>query len=430
MGEGSHYGPDAPERVLIAADFKDLERSETLVEYDGDELELLATGPSLEPSHRGRWLLTLRESSKTTVTPARGTLPPGFATWLAVPLSQSRENLLTQEHLSLREVIAFSEWPVYRFEGDDPLQPARVTPTEAFALPREYLPTRDVSIRGKPVLTFEQEADPASMALLVHIVPQGDGRDSPSLGETGALVSSLQRYVSWAARAILGGGGRSESPANDVGPDWTRFGIRRGIEGTLLIEAGVPVGDNNKAHSIRSALSGLNWLLPPPTGLHAEPRVVGLGREGFLSLVNVGDVLETFGLSIAVKWRLSKKEGEIFVSPRAAVIGSAAMRDGLQSIEGDARGDSTIVVVRLSPKDAAQVARVVDPRSGGFEKLLHDLSARMQPDGEDVLLTLNPALVERIVRYVRDYGGGGAQNRLYPIYRSLFPLGVSFTALR
>ncbi|MDG6912817.1 MAG: hypothetical protein JRN35_07030 [Nitrososphaerota archaeon] len=67
--------------------------------------------------------------------------------------------------------------------------------------------------------------------------------------------------------------------------------------------------------------------------------------------------------------------------------------------------------------------------SGGYQSLISGLQGE-QLDRKTGLLRLNSEQVRRIIRYVQDYGGGGWQDQLRPVYLALHRLGVSFAGFR
>ena len=75
-------------------------------------------------------------------------------------------------------------------------------------------------------------------------------------------------------------------------------------------------------------------------------------------------------------------------------------------------------MVRLTftlPTRAVEALRRPVVGQGGFQSLLRHLQKRLE--GNE--LTLSPDLIAKIVRYVRDYGGGGFQGRLDTVLSEL-----------
>lgn len=83
-------------------------------------------------------------------------------------------------------------------------------------------------------------------------------------------------------------------------------------------------------------------------------------------------------------------------------------------------------IVHLTGPEVSELLKDVDPRGGGFQALIATLQHQLE--GNDLKLT--PNLVERVIRYVQDYGEGTYENRLRPIYEAIHRYGLSFVGLR
>ena len=83
------------------------------------------------------------------------------------------------------------------------------------------------------------------------------------------------------------------------------------------------------------------------------------------------------------------------------------------------------VTIELSD-DALEALRRPVRGEGGFQSLLRSFQDRI---GTGSALTLTPDLIERIVRYVQDYGQGGFQGRLDTVLAELGGLARSLQPL-
>jgi hypothetical protein len=77
-----------------------------------------------------------------------------------------------------------------------------------------------------------------------------------------------------------------------------------------------------------------------------------------------------------------------------------------------------MITVTLNAAEQEILNRGIEGQ-GGYQGLLEDLQAGVQPDGS---ITLNDTQLERIPRYAFEYGNGGWEDRLTGVFgRTLGP---------
>lgn len=80
----------------------------------------------------------------------------------------------------------------------------------------------------------------------------------------------------------------------------------------------------------------------------------------------------------------------------------------------------SIVSIRIELTDDARTRLLRPVRGqGGFQSLLRELQSQVVGTNT---LSLTPALVAKVARYVHQYGGGGFQGRLGPVLMELVTL--------
>jgi hypothetical protein len=84
-----------------------------------------------------------------------------------------------------------------------------------------------------------------------------------------------------------------------------------------------------------------------------------------------------------------------------------------------------VVTIDLGP-DALEALRRSVHSQGGFQSLLRELQRQVSNDNQVVL---TQEVIERIARYVHDYGQGGFQGRLDAILQELAALAQTLAPL-
>jgi hypothetical protein len=407
-----------------------LDSVETLVDYERRIL-FLARERELEDEAADTWLFAWREGGPSSAAAHVGPELSGVPQWIATPLSETRLAQVLEEHISLREALLLSEAPLYLLLGNDPLNPDSVTPLEPYQLPGRLLPSGDVSVYNNslPFLSFlSNESAPARF--LMHLVPGRKLARSPTWLVSGAIQESIQRYLSRATRSLLAS---SEGTAVDYSDpvdlaDWAGMSTVRSTPGTLTVEA--QSGDMTTAQrgSFGMALIALGELTRGSIEAEGIARLSSrLGLGGLSSIHGLLDLLASHDIGLALKWQVGEEGGYAAVGRASAERTTGVLNEYLLSRAEVTAQNEGIIVVKLDAHDAESIRKWVDPQAGGHQALISTLQSRLSESGE---LRLTPDLVERVVRYVQDYGPGGFQNRLRPVYRAIYRFGISFVALR
>lgn len=408
---------------------RSLRMATVIVEYEGVALDFLADGPRVAHEHDGRWFVTWREGGRLS---ARQHVPEqlaGVERWLAVPISPTREQQIVDSHVSLREVIEFSEWVPYILEGLDPLHPQQVTPSRPQLLPRGYVPLSDVSVAGVRLGPSSTPPTGSELDVLLHFVPGEASPPRPQLADVGAVQEAVQRFVSIDALEMFRtergtpGGFLTESWTSD----WTGLDMLEATPGTMRVRASANVANGEQKAAIVSALRHLLGAVEaegPGTVRHAEE----LGPISFAALSSLLSLLRSRQLSLAIRWRSGDVDECAFLGPLARVEGERLVNP--LSVKQPGPFDLATVQVSISAEDYALLEKPADPERGGLQRLIVDLRGVARKEGDRYLIPLTPIDVEKVLRYVLEYGQGGYQDRLRPIYRAMYRLALSFTGLK
>ena len=406
-------------------------------EYDGVPLAYLGRGPRVSDDHNGSWLMLLRQGGSfhrpVSTSDAR-------ERWLALPLSEARRKQAEGEHLSLLEVIGFSEWRPYILTGPNPFDPMDAVRIAVRQIPHSYFPTGSVTIRGRRLDGLQLEERDPNTRLIVHLVPGKREVRSFSLWDVGSVQHALEMFIETTqpfqriqsqGTADIDTFDEATRPPVLGNVDWVRLGAQGANLGTLLLDLEMSTSSRGEVPGIRRALPGLAPIAADPTSVTRvdESAEVPAGRTA-LALLTLGGVLEAVGMSVLLAWKGDGAADRVLLSPLSAQEGAKALSSRAREDFASGLIRAPLVRVLLSPKENEILYRPVERSAGGFEGLLADLKEACNPVGDWFELSLRPDQVERVVRYVQSYGVGGAQNRLRPVYEQLRRLGPSFGLLR
>jgi hypothetical protein len=426
-------------RVRDLAYFSRLRVESVLAEL-GTPLIFLASDPENDERKTPEWLYCWRRGGRLA---AGKNVPPEMYeldTWVAVHVSDRRLRLILDEHLSLREVFGLSEEGLYLVRGENPLEPIGVAMITARRFPSALLPTEDLSVFGnqpKPGLDLDSDSP---VSVFVHIVPTETGPAEASWAASGSIQEALQRFLSWAAHAALGSSMVELAPSSAHRPleeeldfipadDWSGIRPMQSASGTLSLTAGSGEVSGPQLDAIRSAFETLSRVsagesLAVPVSARLPTSDIRLR----LALQSVAGAVRELDFGLTVKWRAGDHRGIALLTPSAASeIGQelASTFDLLPNVDPF----TAVLAVRLTPTEAAELRHYgeVDPQDGGWQSLANRLKDCV---GEDDVLRIDPVLVERVVRYVQEYGSGGYQRRLRHVYRRIYGFGIAFSGLR
>ena len=410
-------------------------------EYDGEVLDFLANGPIGFKDHPGHWLVTWRSGGKLSNLPNTPVELAGLERRLAIPISEVRERQIIEGHISLREAIAFAEGDhVYELLGADHLAPVQVVRTQPSRLPTNYLPTADLTVQGHLMPSLGPGAEGGALEVRVHLVPGYLATEVPSLSDAGTIQGAFQRYLGWAAAESH----RRKSAPEATGltgsfgpPAWSSLALTRAIPGTLLLIAEARVQDTAQRESLLSALASLKTLARANFGSgeggtddgSASPEDDEV-RIAVAALVALADVLRSVHISVSIRWRAGESDHCALIGPDAtdSVLQARNVLSVATQIQTSVR--SATVNVILSNQDAQLIQMTVDPGAGGLQKLLSTLQKQLRSEEGRFVLSLSADQVEKVIRYVQEYGQGGYQDRLRPIYEALYRMGVAFVGIK
>jgi hypothetical protein len=407
-------------------------------EYDGALLDFLASGPTGFRGHDGHWLVSWRSGGRLS---ASLNTPPelaGIERWLAVPLSSTRERQLLEGHVSVREAIAFSEaGHLYELRGADPLAPTWVARAQLWELPESFLPTADLTARGQPMPELGPPPGTKPIEVRIHLVPNFEGPESPSLSDSGAVQGALQRFLGWAAAVAYAEATAPERkpPTISAGPPkWSAFSLTRATPGTLLLSAEARIDEKSQREALLAAFERLKTVVSEARDRSRKgDNTSQPGNQGPLlvvaALVALADLLRSAHLSLSVRWSSGEATDCALIGPpmadTIAQLGTDAEQPRLEPVR------SAIIRVTLTEEDVGLLRLSLDPAGGGLQKLIATLRDQLQQTGEGMyVLPLSADQVEKVIRYVQEYGQGGYQDRLRPVYEALYRIGIAFVGLR
>jgi hypothetical protein len=409
--------------------FSRLVTTQVLSEYEIPILFLAADPEATSPDWR-HWLINWRRGGPLA---ARGEIPAelsGVESWLAFPISEKRRQQIVEERVSLRETILLAERQLYILEGPDPQQPRTVRSVQPFDLTPELLPTAEVSVFGTalpfPVDLREQE----TIQVRVHVVPGGDSPDHPTWAVSAALQECFSRYVSRAARAFFGSTSTGGGPVERIIPvaDWAGMSLVHASPGSLVLVGESGAASHQQLESIGSALKKLKSITEGSFDRSSAKALESeIGREGVASLFALADLIHQLDVSMTLRWRSGPSEDFAAIGDAVAKRVYSRLGDYLAARTLEYAAQTPMIVVQLADSDATALRRPVDPQAGGHQALIAALQDQL--DSQNVL-RIRSDQVEKVVRYVQDYGQGGFQDRLRPIYFAVYQMGLSFVGLR
>lgn len=400
-----------------------LEVTKILERYDVPLL-WLAKDPAIEGGEFGDWLISWRKGGALGSSDMVPTELAGIETWVALPISHLRKKQIMAEHVSLRETILFAEKGLYVLEGADPSQPTRVEAVNPYLLPHGFLPLADISVLGNEVKHPSLTPKVGGFPILLHFVPSEKSSDNPSIGIAGSLGGGVQRFISWSARKIA-----EEDPVDSGIPinDWAGFTPVAAETGTLTMVVEGTTDDPARQQAIISAVRVLAEACTHALDESGYEALLGqVGTDGVVSLARLFELVSSSKVSISIKWVEEGRERFAALGEQTSSDAARRLRDRLSSSEL-AKVNPTKIIVQLSTEEVRSLRRPVDPKAGGHQALIARLLDRID---EGNRLALDPELAAMVIRYVQDYGMGGYQDRLRPIYVALYRAGLSFVGIR
>jgi hypothetical protein len=400
-----------------------LEVAKVLDRYDVPLL-WLAKDPAAGESEFGDWLISWRKGGTLGSSVKIPVELAGIETWVALPISHLRKKQILAEHVSLRETILFAEKGLYLLEGVDPSQPTKVEVVNPYLVPNGLLPLADISVLGNEVKHPPLTPKVGGIPILLHFVPSEKSPDNPSIGIAGPLGGGVQRFISWSARSIA-----KEDPVDSGIPidDWAGFTPVAAEPGTLsLVIEGTTVNSGRRQAVLGAAgvLTQAGRLALDESGYETLLRQIG--PEGLVALAHLFELVSASKVSVSIKWFDGGKERFAALGEQNAGDVARHLQDRLSSTEL-ARVNQTKITIQLSAEEVSNLRKTVDPRAGGHQWLIAQLQEHIHKDNT---LDLEPEQAARVIRYVQDYGMGGYQDRLRPIYVALYRAGLSFASIR
>lgn len=364
--------------------------------------------------------------------------------WIAFPITPRRRSQLLREHVSLREAIRLSEsrpvessgragerLGIVVAEGENPLRPKKAVSVSSRSLPPELLPLKDVSVYGKvlPGSRFTEKS--RNWQLRLHFIEGSRSQATSPLAVTTSLQEGAQRYLTWAAHYTFDSraGRRETEPVSvtEVG-DWSGIVEPRVTPGTLTVKGRSRTGEPEKVAALARACEALSEMFEG-SGSQASPSKAYdlVGVDALASLRTLLLQLWYLGLALNLSWKSPGEPNQtVIIDPEQAKTWGESLDDFVRKQGRPLAETRAVVTVDLSVESAAALQKEVNG-SGGMQDLLRDLMKQFQSPTK---LSLYPDQVSRIVHYVQDYGQGGFQERLKPVYWALHRLGFAFSGIR
>ena len=225
---------------------------------------------------------------------------------------------------------------------------------------------------------------------------------------------------------MLSRGGRPDSRVPSAIPvaDWAALTLVAAAPGTLTIVARADIEDDNQREAV---LEAFRTLKPISEGHLDDDITRTVGARGVSSLLALMSIIRSLHLSVSLKWGSGKDEEYAMIGESAADRLHDRLRRTYDAQEAElSQTNIAEFVVHLTGTEVSELLKEVDPQAGGFQALIATLQHQL--DGNELKLT--PQLVERVIRYVQDYGEGSFENRLRPVYEAIHRYGISFVGLR
>lgn len=370
---------------------------EILIEYE-QPLLLVARSPKGE-----QWLFKWCDSVDSS----------GIDIWVALWISENRLSALKNNSLSLREAVNLPEKKFYVFEAEKLFEPISILRSFPEKLPKDCVPSDDLSINGEPLRPPAQKGD--HLTVRFHVISDYFSEGNAPLAIISPLQIGFQEYMTWTAHAIR------KTPQGRIPSsfeDWSGFNLTAITKGSFKMEC-KSNSDSKQTKLLTKAcelLADLSNGTKEITSIEeAYSKEFGSGIIHHLFLL--AELISNLQLSLTISWESSdNSRGFLALDKRKTnnIINS------LGTIDRDAFLRE--ITIELTSEEAEPIRRKVNG-IGGMQNLLRNLQSKLKPDNT---IKLSPNDIEKILRYGLDYGQGGFQNRLVGIAKALKRVSISF----
>lgn len=423
--------------------FEGFEVTRVLSSYDRPTL-FIAEGKEGQP-----WLFSWRKGGELGMPDAQGKEQPEI--WVAFQLSKRRLKQILRGHVSLREAILLSSDDrvsplsdgekrprAYILQGDDPLHPQRTSSVDSTSIPAQLLPLKDLSVFGKPTPNSTFTKSKRNWQVGLHFIEGAKAEGTPSLAVASPFQECAQRILTYAAHHALQPvtTGQVEAREHILSPeDWSGIIEPRLSPGTLSLRGRSRTTRPEEVQALNDSCEALAKVMSvEPANIDFADLYTTLGPEAMMAFRTLLQQLSFIGISLNLSWRPpSGVERSVIVDGHRAgeilehldALGRRLRhRSELSPVTKE---NDTFVTVSLSAAEASMLKEKEINGSGGLQDLLRELKEQFSSDNQ---IRIYPDQVGRVVRYVQDYGSGGFQDRLRPVYWALHRLGFAFSGLR
>lgn len=374
---------------------------ETLIEYDGPLL-LVARSP------KGKnWLFKWCDTIE----------PSEVERWIAFWVSESRLEALKNNKISLREAVTLPEKKILVLEAKNLFEPISVKALPPENLPKDYLPSDDISVSGTPLRLEMKKGEHLTVRLHVFSEHISEGRVPLSI--ISPLQNTFQQYMTWTAHAI------DRSPKGRVPAsfkDWSGFNLTSVSDGSFKMEC-VSSSNSKQTEILAKACELLADLSNGTFDIGSLEKEFGeeFGEEFGNEIVHYASLLaefvSKFDLSMSISWASSGDPTGYLALDKRRV-------DNFLNIMSLLRKDKVLrkITITLTPTEAEPIRKPI-VGVGGMQSLLRRLQSKLTVENT-IELSLDE--IEKILRYGLNYGQGGFQDRLVGLARALKRVGSSF----
>jgi hypothetical protein len=393
--------------------FKGFRKGEVLVSYDFPLLQVLHS-----PSGK-TWLASWRDSDDTGEDSES---PGALHRWLILPVRAEVVKSLEENEIPLRDILETCPDWLYLVEGRDVLRPSKVKAIRSFQIGEDYLPKRNISIRGNNLRQLELPSiDRKRLVLDIRLSLKGMEPGKVSFFISGPVKESVQRILSSTGHSITETRMKVVDLAYGLGDAFEMCEVATTI-GSYRIVAQPSNPDPGGDRKIVEALSLVKTLIDASsTGKQLGEVAATVGANATIQIDSLLKFVKSNDLVMTISWTVEGIEDSMVLDAVRASSLLAKLRPALAKLESSAR-----LMVKLGP-DEAERLRLPARGEGGMQSLQRQLQAQLTADGT---LTITPVQVEKIVRYAQSYGEGGFQGRFQGILGAVKRMGMAFSEVR
>ncbi len=345
-------------------------------------------------------------------------------TWVAFRVSPERLTRVLDGRVSLRQAMVLPEYPMYILQGKDAIHPDVARHVHPLSLPSAYFPADDDPLDGGPEPYWPTTVEDNRLLISTIGVPgESGGRDIP-IAVSNSISEALQRYLTWLPTSERQVSGQLFNEASTLD-------LVVSTSGSIKVTCKTSKAKSADPQTVAGALGRLRGLLEPVAMGGENPTGPPMPEQAIQAVLDLLRTIDSTGFSLFIKWKGREGKEEFLAISHGELERVVSRLDAVYAApKEDIVSTRSWVTVQLTNEEMGILLNETGTEgSGGYQSLISGLQGE-QLDRKNGLLRLNPEQVRRIIRYVQDYGGGGWQDQLRPVYLALHRLGVSFAGFR